>query len=142
MSIAITNADSDVVTFADPVTGFTRIAGQYFIGYSQDEAQYALELQTAPATDGQTVHRHGFRDRQLGPILVCYVGVSADACEDLYTADHDNLVNISLGIVFPNGESFPSCILKQFKKIRQPKNTGHSTFRMNCLLAFEQVRLD
>lgn len=141
MPLAITNASSEVVTFSDPSTGFHRTAGQYFVGYSVDEERYAIEKNSAPATDGQTVKRHGFRDRNLGPILVMYVAADADSAEALYTADHNKMRNNALSVVMPNSETFPACNMTQFKKIRQPKDTGHNTYMLRCLLSFEQVRL-
>lgn len=141
MPLTITNASSQSVVFADPSTGFHATAGQYFISYGLDEERYALELNSAPATDGQTVKRHGFRDRAVGPILVAYVGADPDSVEALYTADHNKLRNNALSVVMPNSETFPACNMQQFKKPRPPKDTGHGTYMLRCLLAFEQVRL-
>lgn len=143
MSLVITNVGtSQVVTFLDPATAFHRTAGQYFIGYEEDEERYAVELNSGPANNGQTAKWHGFRDKKIGPIIVAFVHSVRATVETTYTAEKAKLLGTSqLTVAMPNGESFVSCRLLKFKKLRQPKDTSGGTYMMRCVLEFEQVRL-
>lgn len=143
MPLVITNTGTTAtVTFADPAAAFHRTAGQYFIDYQEDEEQYALELTEGPATDGQPAKWHGFRRKTLGPFMVAFVDPTRTIVETTYTSEKAKMLATSkLSVAMPSGETFPSCRLTKFRKLRQPKFTSGGTYMMRCLLEFEQVRL-
>lgn len=129
-------------TFLDPVDSFKDTAGNYYIesGMAQD-AQYAIETNSAPSADGFTVSRHGFRGRDIEQIEVVYINTSKALCLAAYNTDHANIKNKNVSVVIPNDATYPSCEIVSFKKKGVPKDMANGGFRLHAVLEIKQLRL-